>query len=311
MSASGFDERVEAVRRFNRFHTRRIGVLEEGLLQSPFSLTEARLLYELAHHESPTAAELSDELSLDAGYVSRILGRFEEDDLIERTPSEIDRREIFLSLTERGRDAFAELDAASRERIGALLQELPEADQRHLVRAMETIREVLGDGAPATGSYVLREPRPGDMGWVVQRHGELYAREYGWNEDFEALVARIVADFMETFDRRRERCWIAEREGENVGCVFLVRHPEREGVARLRLLLVEPRARGLGIGSRLVDECVSTARELGYERITLWTNAVLHAARRIYERCGFCLVREEPHRSFGDDLVGQHWDLEL
>lgn len=309
MADAEFDRRVEATRRFNRFYTKRIGVLEEGLLRSPFPLTEARVIYELAHHERPTATELADELALDPGYLSRILRRFEDRDLIDRTPSETDGRQYHLSLTAKGRDAFAELDAASREEIGRMLERIPEADQRRLVEAMEEIRGLLEPCDAPRAPYLLRPPRPGDMGWVIQRHGELYAMEYGWNEEFEALVAEIVARFMKELDPERERCWIAEREGDNVGCVFLVE--ASESVGQLRLLLVEPAARGLGIGTRLVEECVLTARRLGYEKLVLWTNDVLDDARRIYERFGFRLVEEDPHHSFGHDLVGQNWELEL
>lgn len=303
--------RVEAVRRFNRFYTRQIGVLREGLLKSPYSLTEARVIYELAHHERATATHLSRELDLDAGYVSRILGRFEERGLIEKRPSEADGRRILVSLTERGGRAFAELNAASRAEIEGLLNGLTEERQRRLLSAMSTIESLL-DAPPERGvPYLLRPHQPGDLGWVVQRHGVLYDREYGWDEAFEGLVAEIVARFLREYDPKRERCWIAEREGRNVGSVLLVRHPEREGVARLRLLLVEPEARGLGIGTRLVQECGRFARRVGYDRITLWTNSVLDEARRIYEREGYTLVHEEPHHSFGHELVGQNWELEL
>lgn len=303
--------RVEAIRRFNRFYTRQIGVLREGLLKSPYSLTEARVIYELAHHERTTATHLSRELDLDAGYVSRILGRFEERGLIEKRPSDADGRRILVSLTERGGRAFAELNAASRAEIEALLIGLTEEQQRRLLSAMSSIESLL-EAPPEHGvPYLLRPHQPGDMGWVVQRHGVLYNREYGWDEAFEGLVAEIVAGFLREYDPKRERCWIAEREGRNVGSVLLVRHPGREGVARLRLLLVEPEARGLGIGTRLVQECGRFARRVGYERITLWTNSVLDEARRIYEREGYALVEEEPHHSFGHELVGQNWELRL
>lgn len=302
---------IEAVRRFNRFYTKQIGVLQEGLLESPFSLTEARVIYELAHHERTTATHLSRELGLDPGYVSRILRGFEVKGLIEKRPSESDGRRNVLSLTDEGARAFAGLNAASRGEIEALLSGHGESDRRRLLEAMETIERLLEAPPEHRVPYILRPPEAGDLGWVVQRHGVLYAREYGWDERFEALVAGIVAGFVEDQDAKRERCWIAEREGRNVGSVFLVRHPEREGVARLRLLLVEPEARGLGIGTRLVRECTRFARGAGYERITLWTNSVLEAARRLYEREGYRLVEEERHHSFGHDLVGQNWELEL
>jgi DNA-binding MarR family transcriptional regulator/N-acetylglutamate synthase-like GNAT family acetyltransferase len=309
MSDDDFDRRVGEIRHFNRFWTRQIGVLREGYLESPFSLTEARVLYELAHREETTAGELGEELGLDAGYLSRILGGFEKDGLVHRRPSEADGRRRLLRLTERGREAFAPLDARSRGEIGAMLGGMSEANQERLVGAMRTIEGLLGVRPEPVVPYLLRPHGPGDMGWVVHRHGVLYTREYGWDEHFEALVAEIVAKFIKQYDPKEERCWIAEREGEIVGCVFLVR--ESEEIAKLRLLLVEPEARGLGIGSRLVEECIRFARKAGYQKITLWTNDVLDSARRIYEGMGFQLVHEEPHHSFGHDLVGQTWQLTL
>jgi DNA-binding MarR family transcriptional regulator/GNAT superfamily N-acetyltransferase len=303
--------RVEAVRRFNRFYTRQIGLLQEKLLRSPFTLTEARAIYELAHHEHTTATHLGQELGLDPGYLSRVLRGFQRRRLIEARPSKTDRRQRHLALTERGQEAFAALNAASRGEIESTLNALGEADQQRLLHAMDTIERLLGAEPEHKVPYILRPHQSGDMGWVVQRHGLLYRQEYGWDETFEALVAEIVAHFIRHLDSGRERCWIAEREGENVGSVFLVRHPEREGVAKLRLLLVEPKARGLGIGKRLVQECTRFARNAGYRTITLWTNSVLDAARRIYEHEGYRLVHEEPHRSFGHDLVGQTWELAL
>ena len=304
-------QRIEAVRRFNRFYTRQIGLLEEVLLESSFGLTEARVLYELAQHEQTTAGQLGAELGLDGGYLSRILRGFQKRRLVARESSPVDRRQYLLTLTGAGRAAFARLNAASRGQIEALLSALPEADQDRLVGALQTIEDLLGAHAEQRVPYILRPHQSGDMGWVVQRHGVLYRQEYGWDEQFEALVAEIVARFIKDFDAKRERCWIAEREGENVGSVFLVRHPEQEGMAKLRLLLVEPKARGLGIGRRLVQECTRFARQSGYRGITLWTNSVLHAARKIYEREGYRLVREEPHHSFGHDLLGQTWELTL
>lgn len=309
MSTTGTEDRVEAVRRFNRFYTRQIGLLDEGLLSSPFSLTEARVLYELAHRNSTTAAALAAELGLDRGYLSRILQRFRAGGLLDRQPSGTDRRRSLLSLTAAGRSAAADLDARSRGQVDAMLAKLSEPARDRLAEAMRTVEMLLAPRPEGAEPYLLRPPRPGDMGWVVQSHGALYAREYGWDERFEALVAEIVAGFVRGFDPARERCWIAEADGENVGSIFLVKGSE--SVARLRLLLVDPRARGLGIGARLVAECVAFAREAGYRTVALWTNDVLVSARRIYERAGFRLVREEPHRSFGPPLVAQTWELEL
>lgn len=303
------DERVAAVRRFNRFYTQRIGVLPEGYLGSPFSLTEARVLYELAQREAPTAGELAADLGLDPGYMSRILQRFQKRGLIDRRRSEADGRRGVLSLTEEGWRAFEPLAARSRQQVGEMLGGLSPLEQERLVEAMRTIEGLLGSRPEPRVPFLLRPPRPGDLGWVVHRHGTLYAQEYGWNEEFEALVAGIVAQFVREHDPNRERCWIAEREGQAVGSVFLVR--KSEAVAQLRLLLVEPEARGLGIGGYLVDECVRFARAVGYRRITLWTQSVLTAARRIYQRAGFRLVQAEPHHSFGCDLVGETWEMDL
>jgi DNA-binding MarR family transcriptional regulator/GNAT superfamily N-acetyltransferase len=300
---------VSAIRRFNRFYTKHIGVLREGHLDSPFSLTEVRVLYELAHQDGPTAAELTRELGLDSGYLSRILRSFERRELIEKTRSEVDARQAHLRLTAAGRAAFAGLDSRADEEIVGLVERVAHDDRRRLTDAMRTIERVLAPGADARPTYVIRTHQPGDIGWVVYRHGVLYAREYGWDERFEALVAQIVAEFVHNFDARRERCWIAEVEGERVGSVFLVK--KSDTVAKLRLLLVEPTARGLGIGHRLVDECIHFARLSQYRRITLWTNSILHAARRIYEQAGFRLVSEEPHAMFGVDLTGQTWELDL
>jgi DNA-binding MarR family transcriptional regulator/N-acetylglutamate synthase-like GNAT family acetyltransferase len=309
MDVRRLEARVGEVRRFNRFFTRRIGVLREGLLHGPYSLTEARVLFELAHGEDISASELSHELGLDPGYLSRILVRFEQGGLLDRVISESDGRRRLLRLTAAGEDAFAELDRRSREEVSGMLEGIPERDQRRLLEATRTIEEVLGGAGSTPEPYLLRRHGPGDMGWVVQRHGALYASEYGWDGRFEGLIARIVADFIEGYDPSWERCWIAETGGRKVGCVFVVR--ESEEVAKLRLLLVEPEARGAGLGSRLVAECVTFARERGYRKLVLWTNSVLHSARRIYEEHGFELVDEEEHHSFGADLVGQNWELEL
>jgi DNA-binding MarR family transcriptional regulator/N-acetylglutamate synthase-like GNAT family acetyltransferase len=301
--------RIDAIRRFNRFFTRRIGVLREGLLHTPYSLTEARILFEIANHHDLTASDLSRELGLDPGYLSRILAGFKRRDLIERTPSESDARRLLLALTPEGRDAFSLLDARSREEVAEMLGELSEEEQQRLLEAMRTIERILDKGFKYSEPFFLRTHEPGDMGWVVHRHGVLYAREYGWDERFEALVARIVADFINNLDPARERCWIAEMEGERIGCVFVVK--ANDEVAKLRLLLVEPKARGLGLGSRLVEECIRFARSRGYKTLTLWTNSVLDAARHIYEDQGFMLVEEEEHHSFGKGLVGQTWELAL
>ncbi|MGH2571207.1 MAG: bifunctional helix-turn-helix transcriptional regulator/GNAT family N-acetyltransferase [bacterium] len=302
---------IEATRRFNRFYTKQIGLLEEGYLRSPYSLTEVRVLYEVAFHDGTTSSRIARELGVDPGYMSRLLHRLAKRGLLAKRPSAADGRQSLLSLSDAGRAAFGQLDLAARDGIASLLGGLSEADQKRLVEAMHVIETLLGAPHEERVPYILRPHRSGDMGWVVERHGVLYRREYGWDEQFEALVADIVAQFLREFDPERERCWIAEREGESVGSVFLVKHPEREGVARLRLLLVEPSARGLGIGGRLVAECSRFASSAGYRTITLWTNNVLHAARRIYEKEGYRLAHEEPHHSFGNDLVGQTWELDL
>ena len=309
MRKAELETKIEAVRRFNRFFTRRIGVLREGLLHTPYSLTEARILFEIARGEEVTASGLSRELGLDPGYLSRILARLERGGLVDRVRSETDGRRRILSLTSEGEEAFSMLDDRSREEVTEMLEGLSEGDQRRLLEAMQTIEGILEKGFKFSEPFVLRPPEPGDMGWVVQRHGLLYAQEYGWDERFEALVARIVADFVDDYDPARERCWIAEIGGERVGCVFLVRASDT--VAKLRLLLVEPRARGLGLGTRLVEECIRFARRTGYKTLTLWTNSVLDAARHIYEKQGFELVQEEGHHSFGQDLVGQNWEFTL
>lgn len=311
MPGTELPQRIEAVRRFNRFYTRQIGLLRDGLWRSPFTLTEARVVFDLAHQEQATATQLSQQLGIDAGYLSRVVSRLRAGGLIRKRRSPSDRRQALLSLTRKGEAAFATINAASRDEVGALLDPLSAAQQQRLVEAMSTIEHLLGGGAEHRVPYVLRPHQSGDIGWIIHRHGVLYRQEYGWDEAFEALVAEIAARFLSSFDARRERCWIAEREGEIVGSVFLVRHPEHDAVAKLRLLLVEPKARGLGIGTRLVQECTRFARHAGYAKITLWTNDVLHAARRLYEAEGYRLVHEEPHQSFGHDLVGQTWELTL
>jgi DNA-binding MarR family transcriptional regulator/GNAT superfamily N-acetyltransferase len=306
----GVEDRVASVRRFSRCYTRKIGVLHEGLLGSPLSLAEGRVIWELAQRVRATASELAAELGLDTGYLSRILGGFEKRGLIDRRPSERDGRQIVIALTEAGRALYATIDARSREAVAALLGELDAADQARLVDALDTAEQLLGQGRKSIGpSYILRPHQPGDIGWIIHRHGVLYAEEYGLDQRFEALVAQIAAGFIENFDAARERCWIAERDGAIVGSVLLVK--ESDEVGKLRLLYVEPAARGLGIGRRLVDECIRFARQQHYRKITLWTNDVLVSARRIYQAAGFRLVSEEPHRSFGQDLVGQFWELAL
>jgi DNA-binding MarR family transcriptional regulator/N-acetylglutamate synthase-like GNAT family acetyltransferase len=299
--------RIDAVRRFNRFWTRRIGVLRAGLSGSPFSLAESRLLYEIAHGERPTAAALGRELGLDAGYLSRLLRGLRRRGLVAARGAAEDARASVLLLTAKGREAFAGLEARTRAEVGAMLAPLDEASQQRLVSAMAAVE---GQLAPRRDALVLlRPPRAGDLGWVVARHGALYAAEYGYDWTFEALVAEIVAGFARRFDARRDRCWIAERDGEPVGSVFLVGAGKSTG--KLRLLILEPAARGLGIGRRLVEECVRGARELGYRKLVLWTQSELLAARRIYERAGFRRVKSEPHASFGKKLVGEYWELKL
>ncbi len=303
--------RIQAVRRFSRFYTRQIGVLHEGLLGGTLSLTEGRIIYELAQSGETTAARLGGELGLDTGYLSRLLRGFEERGLIERRRSDTDGRQSVLSLTDAGRQSFAAMDARSCAEVQAMLAKLNTEDQRRLVAALVTAEALLGgDTAPtAKIAYLLRPPQPGDLGWVVHRQAFLYAEEYGWDERFEALLAEIVAKFIQEFDAKCERCWIAECDGKIIGSVFVVRQSDE--VAKLRMLYVEPQTRGLGIGRRLVEECVRFARQTGYSRITLWTNDILTAARQIYQRAGFRLVAEEHHHSFGHDLVGENWELEL
>jgi DNA-binding MarR family transcriptional regulator/ribosomal protein S18 acetylase RimI-like enzyme len=302
------EDEVEQVRAFNRFYTRVIGVLREGLLHTPYSLTEARVIFELAQHQETDAAELRAALSLDPGQLSRVLSRLESRGLVTRDRSPEDARRQVLRLTGAGREAFALLDSRSRDEIDGLLRDIDPDGRRRLLTAMRTIREVLGR-APRPDAFLLRPLRPGDLGWVVHRHGVLYAEEYGWDETFEALVAEVVARFGAGHDARSETAWIAEVDGEPAGCVFVVRHDEQ--TAQLRLLLVEPSAGGLGIGSRLVEEAIRFAQRAGYGRMMLWTNHPLVDARRLYDRAGFQLTREEPHRSFGHDLVGQYMERDL
>lgn len=308
MSSDTGAQRVAAVRGFNRFYTNIIGVLGEGLLRTPYSLAEARVIFELAQRGRTEVTELRRSLDLDAGYLSRILARFAADGLITRERSTSDGRRQIVALSDSGRAAFAVLDSRSAEDVGALLGRLTAEQQRRLIGAMETIRALLG-ATPKPPAVELRPLAPGDVGWVVHRHGVLYAEEYGWDETFEALVARILADYVDNRDPRRESAWIAEVDGAPVGCVFCMRRDEE--TAQLRLLLVEPGARGSGVGGRLLEECIQFARQAGYRRMMLWTNDVLTDARRLYERAGFTLTKEEKHHSYGHDLVGQDWWLDL
>ena len=299
---------IAAVRAFNRFYTRQLGVLAQHVFNSPFSLSEARVLYELANHQNRSARDIGAGLDLDPGYLSRIVQKFVEDNLITRKPLPNDKRQYQLGLTAKGRQAFAKLDRNSHDDVARMLGPLSETDRYRLTAAMTTIERLLGPvSSPAPAS--LREQRPGDMGWIVQSHGCLYAREYGWDSSFEALVAEIVAKFINSFDPSRERCWVAEIDGAPVGSVMLVRSDD--AIAKLRLLLVEPVGRGQGLGRRLVGECISFARACGYRKITLWTQSILTAARKIYQEAGFVLVQSEPHRSFGQNLIGETWELKL
>jgi DNA-binding MarR family transcriptional regulator/N-acetylglutamate synthase-like GNAT family acetyltransferase len=309
VAKDGMEGRVEAVRRFNRLFTRHIGVLREGLLHSPYSLAEARIIFEVGRGGEMGVSEIGRDLGLDPGYLSRLLAGLESRGILAKSRSETDGRRRIVSLTEEGEEAFAMLDRRSREEVSEMLGGLSDGDQSRMLAAMKTIEGVFDRGLKYSEPFFLRPHEPGDIGWVVHRHGVLYAREYGWDETFEALVAGIVADFINDFDPAKERAWISEMNGERVGCVFLVK--ESEKVAKLRLLLVEPAARGLGLGNRLVEECIRFARSRGYDKITLWTNDVLDAARHIYIERGFELVEEEKHHSFGRDLVGQNWELAL
>jgi DNA-binding MarR family transcriptional regulator/GNAT superfamily N-acetyltransferase len=311
---SSADPYVEAMRKFSRFYTRKIGLLQEEFLGTDFSLTEGRVLYELAHKRESTAAAVGAALALDAGYLSRILSSFEKKRLITRTPSPTDRRQSILALTTLGRKAFAPLEARSSEQVRKMISALSESKKRRLVEAMQTVEDLLGgsgveaERAKPTG-YVLRPPQVGDLGWIVHRQGALYWKEWGYDERFEALCAEIVAKFVQNFDAKRERCWIAEKDEGIVGSVFLVK--EAEKTAKLRLLYVEPGARGLGIGGRLVAECVRFAPQAGYEKIVLWTQSELDAARHVYEKAGFRVVEKKEHHSFGKDLTAEVWELAL
>lgn len=311
-ATSGSPKRIDAVRAFNRFYTRRIGALNEGLLDSSLTLTEVRVLYEIAHGDHPTAAQIGSLLQLDAGYLSRILRAFHKRGLLRRTRSENDGRAHHLSLTSKGRQVFDPLDARARNEVAGILDSVSPADHDRLIGAMKTIRGIL---EPSSGTdraaerFTLRRHRPGDMGWIVHRHGVLYHREYDWDERFEGLVAGIVSTFIAKYDPKLERCWVAERDSEIIGSVFLVK--KSKTVAQLRLLFVEPSARGLGLGNRLVTECIDFARKAGYRKMMLWTHSNLEAARHIYVRKGFTLGKVNSYRAFGHDLDSEIWELVL
>jgi DNA-binding MarR family transcriptional regulator/GNAT superfamily N-acetyltransferase len=313
MAVEDDQAQIAAVRRFNRFYTRQIGVLRKTFLDSPYSLGEARILYEISSRHSPTASQIAGTLGLDAGYLSRVLRNFEKCGLIERKTSRKDARQSHLALSARGKKTFAPIESRSQQSAGHMLAKLPPADQARLIAAMNTIETLLDARSAAEPdkqrNYNLRAPRPGDFGWIVKRHAELYAQEYHWIEPFEGVCAQIVAEFVNKYDARRERCWIAEMEGENVGSVILAK--DSADVARLRLLLVDPKARGLGLGARLTDEAIRFARRAGYRRITLWTHSILSAARHIYQKAGFKLTGSEPHQSWGEPVVSEYYDLEL
>jgi len=302
------DKMVGAIRDFNRFYTRKIGLVD-GTASSPFSLAEARVLFELARLEKPTATEIRKELGLDAGYMSRILGEFERQKLITRERSAGDERQKAVSLTAKGRSAFAPLDERSSRQMSEMVENLSTRERKQLVDAAQTTQRLLGDKRKAEPPYLLREHQPGDLGWVVHRQALLYAEEYGWDGTYEALAAEIVAQFVKHYDAKREHCWIAERDGARVGAVLIAKASDE--IAKLRLLHVESEARGLGIGGRLVEECIRFSRRAGYRQLTLWTQSILHAARHIYKRAGFEIVRSEPHHSFGKDLTAETWELDL
>ncbi len=312
MAAARTDrQHVAAVRRFNRFYTRQIGLLRKNYLDTPYSLGEMRVLYEIAHGGTPTASDICRALDLDAGYLSRVLRNFERRGLVARKQSRRDARQSHLALTARGVRTFGPIERRSQRDVATMLGKLTPSDQTRLVAAMQTIEALLGEQAAGTAAALrLRPPRFGDFGWIVSRHAELYASEYGWTENFEGLCAQIVTNFINNYDAERERCWIAEMDGGNVGCVMLAKDREPD-VARIRLLLVDPKARGMGLGHRLVGECVGFARKAGYRRVTLWTHSVLTAARRVYEKTGFTLTRSEQRHSWGKDVVAEFWDLDL
>jgi len=303
------DERIAAFRGFNRFYTQKIGALENGYLQSPFSLAEARVLYEVAQRGETTASELSASLGLDMGYLSRMLSKLQEEEFIKRAPAEQDGRQRLIQVTSKGREAVQALDSRSHDQVGALLAELTAPQQANVLQAMSQIRRTLGDSPTSNEPYLIRTHRTGDLSWIAYRHAVLYSQEYGWNQGFEALILEITANFLKNYDPKAERCWVAERSGEILGCVMLVKQTKR--VAKLRLLLVEPSARGLGIGKRLVEECIHFARETGYEKMVLWTHSNLTAARGIYQKAGFQLVGTDSHEDFGLPVTAETWEMAL
>lgn len=309
-TSAALSQDIASFRRFNRLYTRFIGTLREGLLNTAFTLAEARVIYELGTQTVPRAKEVCQNLDMDPGYLSRILTKLERGGLLTRKTSQEDGRYAELALTRQGKTAFKTLNSLSDEQARDILLRMPPSDRTRLIQCMQAIEDVLmpDEKRPL---YILRPHRVGDMGWIVHREGAAYAEEYGWDDTFEALVARIVADFITNFDPNCERCWIAEVGGQHAGHIFLVRHPDNPQTAKLRLLFVEASARGLGLGRALVDECLRFARTAGYRRVVLWTQSILTAAHRIYQSAGFRLVREEPHHSFGKDLIGQTWELEL
>ena len=310
--APDVEARIAAVRRFSRFYTRQLGLLQESLVQTRFSLAQARVLYELANRDSVTASELAADLDLDHGYLSRILRRFAEDGLLGKKRAANDGRQSVITITAKGRKAFAPLNKGSHDQVAAMLEQLSVAEQQRVVGAMNTVESLLGSSSqssPKIPAIILRAHQPGDMGWVTSAHGAIYAQEYGWDMRFEALVAKVTAEFIDNLDAKRERCWIAELDGERVGSVFVVR--KNDEVAKLRLLIVDPRARGLKLGTRLVAEALRFAKTAGYSSMTLWTQSILTAARGIYQRAGFQLTAQDPHRSFGADLIGETWERAL
>jgi DNA-binding MarR family transcriptional regulator/GNAT superfamily N-acetyltransferase len=308
MPKNATEAQVSAIRAFNRFYTRKIGLVD-GAASSPFSLAEARVLYELAHRDETTATEIRKELGLDAGYISRIVRGLERQKLLTREASKADERRKFLSLSAKGRRAFAPLDERSSRDVAAMIEELSPEERKRMVDALQTVHRLLGDEPQPRIPYLLRQHQPGDVGWIVHRQALLYANEYGWDESYEALAAEIGAQFIKSYDSKRERCWIAERDGARLGAVLVAKASDE--VAKLRLLHVEAEARGMGIGKRLVEECIRFARQAGYRKMTLWTQSILVAARHIYKRAGFRVVREEPHHSFGKDLVGETWEMDF
>ena len=311
MISSSLDTHVEALRRFSRVYTRTIGLLSEDYLESPYNLSAVRVLYELAHTQPLTASSLAHDLAMDSGYLSRILRQLVRDGLVTRTPSTTDRRQIMLQLSDDGAIVIAQLEQRSREELAQIVTALTPDERQRLSSALDSAAELLSPTEQRSNPFIIRPHRPGDLGWIIARHGALYVDEFGWDATFEAEVARIAADFIEHFDDTCEHCWIAMRDGRNIGSIALVKHPERPGVAKLRLLLVEPSARGLGLGRHLVEECIRFARQSGYHTITLWTFGELAAASRIYQTAGFQLVQEAPRHVFGRDMTEQIWELSL